>query len=63
VDAVLTRLVTTYPDLQRRIYTQGTLARWVNVFVGEDDIRHLQGPATPLGPEAQLAVFPALAGG
>jgi len=35
----------------------------VNIFVDDQDVRFLQGLATPLGEEAEVAIIPAMAGG
>jgi len=33
------------------------------VFVGEEDIRHLDGPHTPVTENTQLLIIPSIAGG
>lgn len=49
--------------LGRILTPEGTLRPLVNVFVGEEDIRHLQGLRTALSEGDAVAVIPAVAGG
>ncbi len=64
VEGVLSVLVTTYPDLQRHLFTeQGKLRSFVNVYLGDEDVRYLQGPATPVPDGAMLSIVPSVAGG
>jgi molybdopterin converting factor small subunit len=41
----------------------GDLRRFVNVFLNERDIRHLQQGSTPLSAGDVLTILPAIAGG
>ncbi len=41
----------------------GALRRFVNVYVGNDDVRFLDGLATPTPDGAAVSVIPAVAGG
>jgi molybdopterin synthase sulfur carrier subunit len=62
--AVLDDLDTTYAGIKGRIVDeQGELRRFVNVYVGNDDVRFLDSldTATPEG--TQISVIPAVAGG
>ncbi len=64
VGEVLTHLTQRYPDLRRHLLTeQGQLRKFVNVFVGEEDIRHLQQEATPVADSDEISIVPAVAGG
>jgi molybdopterin converting factor small subunit len=61
---VLDSLESSYPGIRGRILDdQGALRRFVNVYVGNDDVRFLDslGTSTPEG--AQVSVIPAVAGG
>ena len=50
VGEALGALVAAYPDLGPRLLDEaGGINRFVNVFVNETDVRHLQDLATPLG--------------
>jgi sulfur-carrier protein len=42
---------------------QGLVVPYVSVFVDGRDIRHLDGLATPIGEDDEIAVFPPVAGG
>lgn len=51
-------------DLRRHLLDdEGRLRRFVNVFVNEDDIRALAGPATPLADGDEILLVPTIAGG
>jgi molybdopterin converting factor small subunit len=64
VGELLDRVETDQPAVVRRIRDEtGTLRRFVNVYVDDDDIRHLQGLATPLRAGATVLVLPSVAGG
>jgi molybdopterin converting factor small subunit len=41
----------------------GTLRRFLNVFLGDEDVRYLQGLDTPVPDGATLVILPAAAGG
>jgi molybdopterin converting factor small subunit len=64
VQEAMGSLVEQYPALQPHLYSpEGKLRAFVNLFVGEDNIRDLQGLDTPLAPGAQLRLIPSIAGG
>jgi molybdopterin converting factor small subunit len=64
VDGLVQELTQNFPDLKKHLLDeQGKLRSFVNVFLGEDDIRDLQAGATPLNPEAVVSIIPAIAGG
>lgn len=61
---LLDAVATSHPALERRIRDEaGQLRRYVNVFVGDDEVRLLQGLATPVPDGAVLHVLPSVAGG
>ena len=61
---VLAGLDATYPGLAGRIMDDtGNLRRFVNVYVGEEDVRFAQGLETPIPAGAHVSVIPAVAGG
>jgi molybdopterin converting factor small subunit len=41
----------------------GTLKRFVNVFVGDEDVRYLEGLGTPVPDGGEIVILPAVAGG
>ncbi len=61
---VLDSLDASYPGIKGRIVDeQGALRRFVNVYVGNDDVRFLEGLDTKVSDGAQVSVIPAVAGG
>ena len=53
-----------YPGMRERLCDDtGEIRRFVNVFVGDEDIRFLKGLDTPLPTDAQVSIIPAVAGG
>jgi molybdopterin synthase sulfur carrier subunit len=57
-------LVTQYPSLKKHLYNDADELRpFVNLFLGEEDIRHLQGLNTPLMDGDELLIIPSIAGG
>jgi len=61
---VLEDLDASYPGIRARILDdQGALRRFVNVYVGNDDVRFLDALDTKTPAGAQVSVIPAVAGG
>ena len=61
---VLESLDSAYPGIKGRIVDeQGELRRFVNVYVGNDDVRFLEGLSTATADGTQISVIPAVAGG
>ncbi len=53
-----------HPGLRERLLDEkGQVRRFVNIFVGEEDIRFLKQLDTPLGENADVSIVPAIAGG
>jgi MoaD family protein len=64
VQEVLERLFERFEELRTRISDDdGTLRRFVNVYVAGEDIRFLEGLATPVSDGAEVTILPAVAGG
>lgn len=62
--AVLDDLDASYPGIKARVLDDsGALRRFVNVYVGNDDVRFLDLLETPTPDGAQVSVIPAVAGG
>ena len=62
--AVLDDLEASYPGIRARILDdQGAIRRFVNVYVGNDDVRFLDALDTKTPDGAQISVIPAVAGG
>jgi MoaD family protein len=64
VQEVLDGLFERHDELRSRLYDDdGGLRRFVNVYVAGEDIRFLDGLATPVKDGAELTILPAVAGG
>ena len=64
VQEVLDGLFERHQELRARISDEdGTLRRFVNVYVAGEDIRFLDGLDTPVADGAELTILPAVAGG
>ncbi len=64
VAALIEAMETQYPGLRERILDdKGAVRRFVNIFVGEDDIRYLKQLETPLTDDLEVSIVPAIAGG
>jgi len=64
LSAVLDDLDANYSGIKGRILDEaGQLRRFVNVYVGNDDVRFLENLATPTPAGSQISVIPAVAGG
>jgi molybdopterin synthase sulfur carrier subunit len=66
--ATVTELVNTleasYPGIGGRLRgDDGTLRRFINIYVNDEDIRFLNGADTPLKDGDQVSIVPAIAGG
>lgn len=63
VGEVLKALDAEHPGFAERLFDdEGNLRRFVNVFLGEEDVRFLEGLDTPVGGQS-LSIVPAVAGG
>ncbi len=64
VQEVLDGLFERHQELRGRIADEdGSLRRFVNVYLAGEDIRFLEGLATPVSDGAELTILPAVAGG
>ena len=64
IGEAIVELQTRFPGIQERLVDEkGEVRRFVNVYVNEEDIRFLQGPATPLKAGDEVSIVPAIAGG
>ena len=63
VAEVLDALYARFGELKARIADEDGLRRFVNVYVGGEDIRFLDGLATPVADGAEVTILPAVAGG
>jgi sulfur-carrier protein len=64
VGQVLETLAGTYPGLSGQVIDDnGTLHKFVNVYVNDDDIRYLSALDTPVKDSDEISILPAVAGG
>lgn len=64
VGEVLKALDSAHPGFSDRLLDEdGNLRKFVNVFVADDDVRFLDGMATPVPDGETVAIIPAVAGG
>ena len=63
VRAVLDDLVERHPALGAQIFDDGEIAQFVNVYLGGEDVRTLDGLDTAVAPGQTVILLPAMAGG
>ena len=63
LNEVLSDLFQRYPALREQISPEGSLSRYINVYVNDQDVRFLQGLETSVGPGDTVVLLPAMAGG
>jgi molybdopterin/thiamine biosynthesis adenylyltransferase/rhodanese-related sulfurtransferase/molybdopterin converting factor small subunit len=64
VGELLRSLTRTHPELKPHLFNaEGALRSFVNVYVNDDDIRHLKREDTPVGPSDTVSIVPSVAGG
>lgn len=64
VQEVVDNLVGRYPSLAAQLLgSDGSVNRFVNVFLNDTDVRHLDGLATAVGDRDSVVLLPAMAGG
>ena len=60
----LDKLTTEFADLKKHLYNDsGALRNFVNVYVGDEDIRDLDGTNTPVKDGGEIMIVPSIAGG
>jgi molybdopterin converting factor small subunit len=61
---VLEDLVRQFPNLAGKVVTEdGSLHKFVNVYVNDDDVRYLDKLDTKVGGDDSISILPAVAGG
>ena len=63
VGAVIEDLEKNHPGLRDRLLDDKGVRRFVNIYVGDEDIRFLEGLGTELKGGEQISIVPAIAGG
>lgn len=61
---VLDDLERQFPGLRQNLYDEsGSLRSFINIYVNDEDIRHLRGDRTPVSDGDEVSIMPAIAGG
>lgn len=63
VGEVIEHLEKSYPGVRDRLLDEKGVRRFVNIYVGDEDIRFLEGLKTELKAGDQISIVPAIAGG
>ena len=64
VGEVLEKMNADYPGFREQITMEdGSLHRFVNIYINDEDIRFMQQLETPVEPGDVVSILPALAGG
>jgi molybdopterin converting factor small subunit len=52
-----------HPGIRERLLDDKGIRRFINLYVGEEDVRFLDGLRTTLKPGDEISIVPAIAGG
>ena len=63
VREVIENLEKNHPGMRERLLDDKGVRRFVNIYVGDEDIRFLDGLDTQLESGSELSIVPAIAGG
>jgi molybdopterin converting factor small subunit len=64
VGEVLLKLTSTYPAIKGQLLNEdGSLHRFLNVYVNDDDVRYLGGVEASIANDDEITLLPAVAGG
>lgn len=63
VGALIDDLEKNHPGIKDRLLDEKGVRRFVNIYVGDEDIRFLEGLKTELKGGEQISIVPAIAGG
>jgi MoaD family protein len=63
VQQVIENLEKKHPGMRDRLLDDKGVRRFVNIYVGDEDIRFLDGLETPLKEGEEISIVPAIAGG
>ena len=63
VGDIIEDLDTRHPGLKDRLLDEKGVRRFINIYVGEEDVRFTGGLGTKLEAGAQISIIPAIAGG
>lgn len=63
VGEVLHDVIRQFPELGQRLFDNGQVRRFVNIYLNDEDIRYLNNLDTPVQEGDQISIIPAVAGG
>ncbi|MFT3825108.1 MAG: MoaD/ThiS family protein [Chitinophagaceae bacterium] len=64
IDETVNELTVNFPELKKHLLDdKGQIRSFVNIFVGDDDIRDLQEGQTSVKNDTVISIVPAIAGG
>lgn len=64
IEGTFQELTLNFPELKKHLLDdKGQIRTFVNIFVGNDDIRDLQQEKTAVKPDTVISIVPAIAGG
>lgn len=63
VQELLDNLGKTFPGLVGRIFENGQVRRFVNLYLNDEDVRYLDNLKTPVKDGDEMSIIPAVAGG
>jgi len=63
LSAVIADLEANHPGIKDRLLDEKGVRRFVNIFVGDEDVRFLDGLATEIKDGDKISIVPAIAGG
>ena len=64
IEGIIDNLEASYPGMKERLCDEGgNIRRFVNIYLNDEDIRFLDGKATPVTDGAEISIIPAIAGG
>lgn len=63
IGAALADLVAQYPELEPHLYSEGKLRNFINIYMGDEDVRGLDGLDTVIDRSVSLRIIPSIAGG
>ncbi|MGR6923246.1 MoaD/ThiS family protein [[Actinomadura] parvosata] len=63
LEELIANLEARHPGIKERLVDDGSLRRFVNVYLNDEDVRFLGGLGTPVSDGDTVTVLPAVAGG